>query len=314
MTKRYYSSIHQQWKLFARSPVFNSYCPSVKNILMFLNCYFKENSATVRTLLKVPSALKWCINTSYHPMLASSLVTRFLQGLFNLNPLPPRKVRDIWDMNIVLAYWDRTLPNTDLPLMLLTQKTMVLILLSTMCRRQDVLGLTLNFFYEPNAMVFLLDIIPKMYSIFSTSDDVRFLRFHKFSPNIQICPLLAIQHYINRTHMLCPISCNRLFITTQAPYWPAAPMTARRWILSNLSDAGIDICTYSSRSTRHASSSKAFCAGINVDLVMRRAGWINVSSFVLHYNLPIKESKDSNLSSDQAKKSGSLYHKDIGSG
>ena len=44
---------------------------------------------------------------------------------------------------------------------------------------------------------------------------------------------------------------------------------------------------YTAKSTRHAASSKAYFVGVSVDLVMSRAGWTNVSSFVMHYNLPI---------------------------
>ena len=151
-------------------------------------------------------------------------------------------------------------------------------------------------------MVFPLDIIPKTYTMFTKSDELRFVKVRKFSSNPQICPVLAVQKYISRTTMLRPDSCKHLFITTQAPYRPAAPMTARRWILSNLSDAGISIDNYSSTSTRHASSSKAFCAGINVDLVMRRAGWLNLSSFVLHYNLPIKDFSEGKRLTAQSRK------------
>ena len=68
-------------------------------------------------------------------------------------------------------------------------------------------------------------------------------------------------------------------------------MTIRRWILSGLFQAGIDVDKYSAKTTHHASSSKAYFAGVNVDFLLKRAGWVNVSSFVLHYNLPIEQSK-----------------------
>ena len=66
-------------------------------------------------------------------------------------------------------------------------------------------------------------------------------------------------------------------------------MTVRRWILTGLFQAGIDVTKYSARTTRHASSSRAVFAGVNVDSVLQCAGWYNISSFVTHYNLPIEQ-------------------------
>ena len=68
-----------------------------------------------------------------------------------------------------------------------------------------------------------------------------------------------------------------------------------------MTSAGINISKYTSNTTRHASSSKAYYAGVNVDQVMLRAGWTNVSSFVTHYNLPIATiQKPANIAARQA--------------
>ena len=142
-----------------------------------------------------------------------------------------------------------------------------------------------NFYYEPNAIVFLLLIYPKTYTIASRSDAIHYITIKKFADNPNICPLLAVQHYICKTSVLH--TTQSLFIITQSPFRAAANMTLRKWILTGLDQAGIDISRYSATSTHHASSSKAFYVSVSVDDIMKRAGWYNVSSFVLHYNLPI---------------------------
>ena len=72
-----------------------------------------------------------------------------------MDPPPPRPLKDIWDVNIVLSYLDKLPPNEDLPLMLLNQKTLVLVLISTMRRRCDVMGMRVdNYYFQPNSMVF----------------------------------------------------------------------------------------------------------------------------------------------------------------
>ena len=108
---------------------------------------------------------------------------------------------------------------------------------------------------------------------------------------IQKFAVLALQAYIRKTSVLR--STRKVFITTQSPFRPIASMTLRRWILASLTDAGIDISKYAASTTRHASSSKAYYAGINIDAVMLRAGWTNVSSFITHYNLPIVQTSSS---------------------
>ena len=284
-----YTSYHRRWLLFARSKSFNPYMPSVSNVLLFLDWVFNPSLMTPKHLLKIHASLKWVVNSTHHTVLENVLVPRYIAGLFNLHPPPPRRMRDVWDVNIVLDYWDQALPNEDLHCMLLSQKVVTLILISTMCRRAEIMAMTTDYYFEPNAMVFPLGVLPKTYNISSKSDDVRFVKIRNFRLNNQICPLRAVQHYIKRTVMLHQNDSGKLFITTQSPYRPAAPMTIRHWILTAMSSAGVDISIYSAKTTCHASSSKAYFAGISVDLVMRRAGWKNISSFVMHYNLPIKD-------------------------
>ena len=263
--------------------------PSVRNVLMYLHWKFhNSNMKNPRSLSNVRSALKWTVNSSYHYVIDNILVSRYIAGLFNLHPLPPRPMKDIWDVNQVLAYWDAQPPSCDLPLMILSQKTVILLLISTMRRRSDIMGMRVdNFYAQPNTLVFPLLTFPKTFSINNPRDDMlRHILVKKFADNPQVCPLLTLQHYIKRTRAIR--QSHNLFVTTQSPFKAASPMTVRRWILTGLFQSGIDVEKYSASSTRHASSSKAYLVGVSVDAVMKRAGWINISSFVMHYNLPVR--------------------------
>ena len=261
--------------------------PTVKQILLYLHWRFNTSTCSPRFLLNIRSALKWSVNPSYISVIDNILVSRFITGLFNLHPQPVRPLRDIWDVNQVLAYWDSQPVNDDLPSMFLTQKVILLLLISTMKRHSDILAMRVdNFYYQPNALVFPLLVYPKTYTINST-DELRHVVVCKFAENENICPLKAVLDYVKRTSLIR--NSLSLFITTQSPYRAAASMTARRWILCALDQAGIDVNKYSAHSTRHASSSKAFFVGVSVDEVMSRAGWTCVSSFVSHYNLPINQ-------------------------
>ena len=263
----------------------------MKNVIHFLHWKFRNSDMQPLSLTAWRSALKWAVNSSFHPVIDNILVTRYIAGLFNLYPVKPQMPLEIWDINIVLAYWDKQPPNQDLPLMLLTQKAVLLLLISTMRRRCELLSIHIdNIVYRPNCMIFPLESYPKTYSIHNKFESLCFLTVQRFNENSHICPLLTIQHYIHRTKAIRNHREKRVFLTTQNPFRAAAPMTIRRWILSGLFQAGIDVDKYSAKTTHHANSSKAYFAGVNVDFLLKRAGWVNISSFVLHYNLPIEQS------------------------
>ena len=81
----------------------------------------------------------------------------FLAGLLNLQPPPHVKPRDTWDVNKVLDYWKKQPENKKLDLLELAKKTVIVTLLSTMWRKNELLSLTLDqVYYFLNRVVFLL--------------------------------------------------------------------------------------------------------------------------------------------------------------
>ena len=68
-------------------------------------------------------------------------------------------------------------------------------------------------------------------------------------------------------------------------------MTVRRWVLQFLFRAGIDVTRFTPSTTRHVASSNAYMAGISLSDILRRAGWVEPSSFICHYNLPVISSE-----------------------
>ena len=144
---------------------FNPYMPSVKNVIDFLHWKFSTSSMRPTSLNIWQTAIKFSINTAFHPIVDNILVTRFITGLFHMYPTPPAPPKKIWDVNVVLDYWDRQPPNCDLPLVL-SQKTVLLMLISTMRRRCDILSMHHdNIIYKPNCMLFPLESYPKTYTL-----------------------------------------------------------------------------------------------------------------------------------------------------
>ena len=124
-TRKSYKSLNSKWSIFAGSRSFNPYTPSVKDVLKFLHWIHTTTKCSPKHLLKYHASLHWVVNTSFHFALDSVLINRYIPGVFNLNPALPKLPRDIWDINIVLNYWDQQLPNMDLPIVVLSVKTVL---------------------------------------------------------------------------------------------------------------------------------------------------------------------------------------------
>lgn len=79
-----------------------------------------------------------------------------------------------------------------------------------------------------------------------------------------------------------------LILTIRKPIRAATSQTISRWIKLGLKEGGIDTDIYSSYSTRHAATSAAYRAGVNIDIVRKAAGWTEKSEvFSKFYNKPL---------------------------
>ena len=213
-----YKAHHKLWFQFAQSRGFNPYIPSVNNVLDFFH-WRHQNNVKPNTLLHYRGALKWVVNSSVHSVLDNVLISRYISGLFNLFPEPPKMPNEILDVNDVLSYWDQLPPLKDLPLMLLSQKTVLLILISTMRRWGELLLMSIdNLVYAPNSITFPLDAYPKTYSLNNRNEQLHFITIRKFPDNCNICPMFTLQVYLKQTALLRITTSRKLFITTQHPF------------------------------------------------------------------------------------------------
>ena len=63
--------------------------------------------------------------------------------------------------------------------------------------------------------------------------------FHRYPHGRQLCPLRAIQDYIQQRNLLAP-QVEEFFITHRKPYRPASKDTLARWVKNVLTSSGID--------------------------------------------------------------------------
>ena len=105
-------------------------------------------------------------------------------------------------------------------------------------------------------------------------------------PNV--CPVETLQIYERRTSPLRKDGVTALLIACVKHHKPVATSPISRWIQSMLWDAGV---FENAHSTRSASTSAAFAAGMSVKDIMDTANWSRESTFVRFYHRPMKSTE-----------------------
>ena len=235
-------------------------------------------------------------------------LSKFLRASFNEKPPIPKSKPFAWDINIVLDYLVKMGSNLDLPYIRLAGKTVLLILLSSMCRLTEVRQFKLS------QMAFGLNgITVKLLKPTKTVNfrnahfrqDLQSLEIQKFPGNALLCPVTAIQDYINITAN-CRGLVDELFVLYNRPSKPAAPYTVARWAKRIMIEAGVG--GFGVSSVRSSSASCSVLSGVQLDQLVGLVGWSSASTFVNSYLKPVLSVNNASLpsptKSDWTKKTG----------
>lgn len=277
-TNKQYQSAWKSWLGWCSGQLPDPFSPSVGDIVEFLSDEFHKGKSysSINTLR---SSLSSILNTidgfavGKHPT-----VIRLLKGVYNSKP-PMPKYCITWDVSIVLSYM-KTLPcNEDLTLKELSHKLAILIALVSADRGQTLSLLDLDF----------LSILPKK-AIFVIMNQTKTSKPGKplkkvvlpaFDECSKLCVKKALECYIQKTKILRQPCCKRLFISYLKPYKRVTSTTIARWIKLFLIKCGIT--GFGAHSTRSASTSCVFEAGLSVTDIMKTADWSQQSTFSKFY-------------------------------
>lgn len=280
-TVKQYNTAIKRWCKFCGENDVDPLNGSVPMIISFLTINF-EKGLGYGSLNNYRSALAFILGPHVG---TDDRVKRFFKGVAKLKP-PVPKYDFIWDTNIVLNYLESQYPNEELSLEMLTKKLVTLIALCTGHRIQ-----TISLLKVSNINILPNEIIIKVPENIKTSAPGRsqpLLLLPFYNKNPKICPASTLHYYLQVTNSFRNKN-NSLFLTFKKPYRTASSDTISRWIKTTLEASGINISMFSSHSTRHASTSKAACQGVNIDVIRQSAGWShNSSTFARFYNRPIK--------------------------
>lgn len=199
---------------------------------------------------------------------------------------PMAKYSSTWDPYPVLSYLEGQFPLESLSLEQLTQKLVSLLALTSAHRIQTISLIKIENITINSTNVEIK--IPDRIKTSGRDKNQPCLIFPFFKEKPQLCVASLITYYIGKTKLLRPANENRLFITFKKPHRAASTQTLSRWIKNVLGLSGIDSNIFKGYSTRHAATSAAARAGLNVDAIRKTAGWTkNSEIFNRFYNRPL---------------------------
>lgn len=215
----------------------------------------------------------------------NAILKRYFKGVYNMNP-PQPKYAATWDPKVVLEYLADMFPLETLSLELLSYKLVTLLALTSAHRMQTLSKICIeNIKITDNKGEIRVPEKIKTSGYKKLQPLMVFPSFHE-KPNL--CVLHTLTFYIEKTKNLRPTCGDKLFITWRKPHHPASSQTLSRWVKNILGKSGIDITCFGTHSTRHASTSAALRAGVNIEVIRNAAGWTKESSvFSKFYNRPI---------------------------
>ena len=273
-----YSVYLKKWTVFCADNRVDVRAPSEVQIVDFLTSLFQrgESYSAINTARSALSS--FIINEQGLTAGNTRLVKRFLKGVFELRPPQPR-YEYIWDANIVLDFL-KNFCVEDISLVCLTKKLVTLMALASAQRVQTLSYINIdNICYQNDfVLIHVFDLL-KQSNINRRKFTMRFER----NENPLICVYAHLEEFLKRTSLLRG-SHKKLFISYQKPHGEVSRSTLSRWIKDVLYEAGINIETFKAHSTRAAASSRARQDNVNVDDILKTAGWSSRHTFRKYYD------------------------------
>ena len=289
-TAKQYESAWKGWSSWCSNEKINPFSATIRHILSYLADLFHQGRQypTIEVHRSAISSfhipLKGVV-VGWHP-----LVTKFMKGIFSLRPPKPRYFVT-WDVNHVLQLLRSWSPAKSSSLKKLSLKLAMLGALITASRSSSLAKLDLKFrFFVSNGVYFKIADLTKCSRPERPGQKIFFA---SFPPDRRLCFCTYLKVYIERTKASHPTNSgakNPLFLSYIKPHGPVTSTTLARWVKSTLAEAGIDTTKFKAHSSRSASSSAAYEAGVTLPDIMEAADWSTVSTFTKFYHRPVCKS------------------------
>ena len=166
-------------------------------VVKYIRCLYEEG-AKYSTVNGHRSAIsKFHVGVHGVPMGEHPLVSQAVKAVFRLRPPIPR-YRTTFDIVPVLAY-ARSLPTASIPLKLLSFKTLLLVIYSSISRVSSMARLAPSLQETRDAAVLTLQSLEKQ----SREKHIRgHFQIPRFNDDIELCPVFALTRYYSKVKVL----------------------------------------------------------------------------------------------------------------
>jgi len=280
-----YQSALNRWEVFCSTNNCSPFTSDIKIVLDFLTSLYKHQLGysalnTTRSALSLILGPIDGFTVGTHP-----LVSRFLKAVGRLRP-PKPKYNSTWDVNSVLNLFRGWPNNSELSLRALSQKLVGLLALVTAQRVQTLHAIKLSSmkFSENKIEIFISSNIKTS----KPGGAQPCLLLVKYLSEEKLCVVDTVNEYLLRTSVYRKH--DQLLLSFESPYSTITTQTISRWLKMLLNEANVDVSMYKAHSFRHASTSKAYQAGVSADVIFAAAGWSrNSLTFAKFYNKKIDD-------------------------
>jgi site-specific recombinase XerD len=244
-----------------------------EDVLAFIQDYVNDRKAE-STIRSVYAAIlfHFRLEGRHEFLISNPIVQMFVKGAQRLAP-PSVKQQVVWDPEIPLSFISaKSRPSTFREA---GQEALLLLLLATGIRVDCASKLSKQFHVSPTFCV-----IPYLLPRKTGKSGPQVIRL--FTENPRLCPVRAIEHFSSLADAVRKSQDPFLFISSTGRR--AHIDTLRHWVSELLCASGVQATAGSCRS---ASASAAVARDINIDVVMKSAGWARESTFRRFYQRQI---------------------------
>ena len=211
---------------------------SVNNVLEFLNelhssvCQYSARCTAPSVLASVVT-IQVFSSLSDHP-----IIHHYLKGIYNRNPPMPKYIQ-VWNLKLILNFYDKAPPNNELSFKQLTLKVAMLIMILGAHRKQSVMSIDIiNYQSDENKAILLPNTLLKHSR---PASPIEPLIYHRFNKNTKLCVVSCLDEYTKQRNTRVPLDTGSLLITFGKPYRKPSDKTFARRIETEFVNAGIDI-------------------------------------------------------------------------
>lgn len=274
-----------RWIAWAKPRDVSLLKPPMGKTLRFLREYF-ETGVGYGALNAARSALSIILPRTNNATFGEHYMVKWLlKSCYEKRPPQPRYAQ-FWSVDQVLIWIKSLGDNIAMSLKLLSYKLAILLLLVSSQRGQTILALDMSRLEKrQGAWVFRMAQLLKHNFLGQPLDSIT---FYAYKDDKDLCVVKTLDVYLKRT-LEHRNSEKQLLLSFISPFKGISRSTLARWTIKVLKLAGIDTAKYSSHSTRGASASHALSAGLNLNAIMRNAGWRSAETFARFYHKQIDD-------------------------